>query len=264
MKNNNSNKPSKPLWVQTLPPVTQSLGNKLIPAAGFVLLAISLGACEQAGETSAEVDQLEARDGYSAGYAFGGQLAQMQLQQPGFELESVFSGICDALSETDTPVNTMVICAALQEDEIEAEMSSPQIPARSRGFKDDFAALNARREGVIVLPSGVQYEVLQAGSGKQPQAPDAVLINYQGSLTNGTVFDTTYEDGEPMRMQLDEIAVPGLKQVLLLMKEGARWRVVIPPKMGFAASGNNQLRRRDLIYEIELISIEGPGPEPTL
>jgi FKBP-type peptidyl-prolyl cis-trans isomerase FklB len=138
------------------------------------------------------------------------------------------------------------------------QVKPPHAPIRARtgGFRDDFAALNARREGVVTLPSGVQYEVLQAGTGKKPAAGDAVLVNYQGTLTNGAVFDTTYEQDKPARLVLGEIVVPGLKEALLLMNEGAKWRVVIPPGMGFARAGNNQLRRRDLIYEIELVKVE--------
>jgi FKBP-type peptidyl-prolyl cis-trans isomerase FklB len=136
-----------------------------------------------------------------------------------------------------------------------------QTRARSGGYVDDFAVLNARREGVVTLPSGVQYEVLKAGSGSRPGAGDAVMVSYQASLTNGAVFDTTYEDGEPVRLQLEEIVVPGLKEALLLMNEGAKWRVVIPPSMGFKRSGNNMLRRRDLIYDIELVAVEAP-PAP--
>jgi FKBP-type peptidyl-prolyl cis-trans isomerase FklB len=100
--------------------------------------------------------------------------------------------------------------------------------------------------------------VLTPGSGKQPHAGDTVVVSYVGSLTNGTVFDSTREDDKPARLALDTIAVPGLREALLLMSEGAKWRVVIPPPMGFGRSGNNMLRRRDLIYEIELLAVESP------
>ena len=92
---------------------------------------------------------------------------------------------------------------------------------------DDFAALNAKREGVTTLPSGVQYEILTEGKGRRPAPSDAVIIQYEGSLTTGVVFDSTYEDEEPMRLQLDEIVVPGLKEALALMQEGAKWRIVV-------------------------------------
>ena len=143
----------------------------------------------------------------------------------------------------------------------------PQTEVRSHSFvhytRDDYATFNASREGVVTLPSGVQYEVLKAGSGEQPRAGDAVLISYQASLADGTVFDTTDDDGEPLHMSLDDIVVPGLKEALLLMNAGARWQVVIPPSMGFSRTGNRMFRRRDLIYDIELISIDRAQPAKT-
>jgi FKBP-type peptidyl-prolyl cis-trans isomerase FklB len=232
--------------------------------AGIVLLGVVVNVSAQADDTAARQDTVQTRAGYSAGYAFGGQLAELQRQRPEVELESVFQGILDALSGAKPRLSATDMEAALQELERKrtASVSEPgkapqaRVRARSGGYVDDFAALNARREGVVTLPSGVQYEVLQSGSGKQPGSDDAVLVSYQGSLTNGAVFDSTYDDSEPARLQLDEIAVPGLKEALLLMNEGAKWRVVIPPHMGFKTSGNNMLRRRDLIYDIELVSVE--------
>jgi FKBP-type peptidyl-prolyl cis-trans isomerase FklB len=129
--------------------------------------------------------------------------------------------------------------------------------ARQGAYKDDFAALNARRQSVVTLSSGVQYEVLSEGSGALPQPGDAVSLRYTASLSDGRVFDSTSNLDGPLSIELDSIAVPGLREALLLMPEGSEWRVVIPPSEGFARSGNNRLRRRDLIYEIELVAIDG-------
>jgi protein SCO1/2 len=136
---------------------------------------------------------------------------------------------------------------------------SRPVPLRGRGFNDDFAKLNAMREGVVVLPSGVQYEVLTGGDGNNPRAGDTVVVNYTGTLTNGVVFDSHTDRNKPAHLPLDKIAVPGLREALLLMKEGATWRVVVPPAMGYGRSGNNMLRKRDLIYEISLLGIEATG-----
>lgn len=229
--------------------------------AGITLFGECHGAGARDGDMLVDMNTIENRAGYSAGYMFGDQLAKLQRQAPGIELEVVFRGILDALSGTEARLTAAEMRAALQS--IERRSAADRVPprplARNRGYRDDFAALNAKREGVVSLPSGVQYEILKAGTGGQPGAGDAVLVSYEASLTNGAVFDTTYEDGKPVRLQVDEIVVPGLKEALLLMKEGAKWRVVIPPRMGFARSGNNQLRRRDLIYEIELVAVEVPA-----
>jgi hypothetical protein len=134
--------------------------------------------------------------------------------------------------------------------------ASPATPAREGGYRDDFAALNAKRPGVVTLPSGVQYEVLVAGSGNKPTPKDAVRVDYVASLPDGRVFDTTADDSAPEALPISSIVVPGLREALLLMPEGSHWRVVIPPNQGFRHAGNNMLRRRVLIYDIRLLSIE--------
>ena len=127
---------------------------------------------------------------------------------------------------------------------------------RVGNYSDDFASLNKQRDGVITLESGVQYEVLEPGFGDIPVVSDTVIVRYVGSLPDGRVFDTTEEEQEPLSLPMESIAVPGLREALLLMDEGAHWRVVIPPSAGFGRSGNNRLRRHDLIYEIRLVAIE--------
>lgn len=155
----------------------------------------------------------------------------------------------------------VIIALALQPAENMAQASEVDdeqplqrsTPVRARDYVDDYAELNALREGVMSLPSGVQYEVLQDGKGKQPGTRDTVLVHYRAMLANGVEFDNTYEQGKPASLNLGEYLVPGLKEALLLMKEGDEWRVTIPAKMGY--SGGRLLRKRDLIYEISLISV---------
>lgn len=243
----------------------QNINRSTALGIGIAMLTLNLIACDRGTDSGMDTSSDGVSSGYDAGYEFGVKLALLRQQQPGIELDDAFKGLLDALSETSTPMNSTEMCATLQSVENKPAESHqpPQTQARTGGFKDDYAALNARREGVVTLPSGVQYEVLKSGSGMQPRVGDNVLISYQASLANGTVFDTTYDDGEPLLMSLDEIVVPGLKEALLLMNEGAKWQVVIPPSMGFGRAGNNMLRRRDLIYDIELISTEKPAPANT-
>ena len=129
-------------------------------------------------------------------------------------------------------------------------------PARTGAYRDDFAALNAHREDVTILPSGVQYEVLEAGNGHVGGPGSTVKMYYEGSLTDGVVFDSNLADTKPRTIQVDSIALPGFREIATLMDEGARWRVVIPPSAGFGRIGNNKLRRRDLIYDIRMVAVE--------
>jgi FKBP-type peptidyl-prolyl cis-trans isomerase FklB len=219
-------------------------------------------------------DNAGAGPGYNAGYDFGVRLAQLKQQQPGIELDEALNGLRDALLDTSQIMSRTELCARLQPVELEPaeiefkrteSIEPPQTEAPSHNIfkadytKNDFAALNAKREGVVTLPSGVQYEVLKAGSGEPPRADDAVVISYRTSFADGTVIDTS-DNSESQYISLDEIVVPGLKEALLLMNTGARWQVVVPPSMGFTKSGNRTLRRRDLIYDIMLVSIDRVQP----
>jgi FKBP-type peptidyl-prolyl cis-trans isomerase FklB len=212
---------------------------------------------------------------YSVGFEFGHYLAGLKRQGTGVELEAVFRGVLDALSGTEPRMSEAEIRKQLDDlkagiadgdEQPKREPVKSTAPARTRGFVDDFAALNARREGVTSLPSGLQYEVLRAGTGKSPQISDRVVLQYEGRLATGVVFDTTYDDGGSAPLRVDEIAVPGLREALLRMKEGDKWRVVVPPSLGFGRVGNNMLRKRDLIYEVELVSVETPtqAPDPKI
>ena len=209
-------------------PVSMCRGTNLL-RAGIALLGMCLGAGVQGADTPTEMDGSRPEAGYSAGYAFGGQLARLQRQKPGVELEAVFRGILDALSGADPRLSAAEMRAALQELERSGAAGTPERgirPPQGRAHESAVTRMISPRSTPDAkawsrLPSGVQYEVLKAGSGRQPAAGDAVLVSYQASLTNGAVFDTTYEDGEPVRLELEEIVVPGLKEALLLMSEGA-------------------------------------------
>lgn len=129
---------------------------------------------------------------------------------------------------------------------------------RKGNYNDDYAALNAKRDGVVILPSGVQYEILEDGKGRPPTPNDSVLIEYTGSLANGSIFDSTEGEAIPVSLAPGTIAVAGLHEALMLMSEGAHWRVVVPPDQGFGRT-RGMHRKRDLIYDVRLVAIEPPG-----
>lgn len=243
-------------------PLTLTMGNAM---AAVALVCYGLTAGAWAVEASGPAPGAHDRDHYSVGFEFGRYLAGLKGQGTAIELDAVFSGLRDAWSGAEPPMTDAEVRKQLELLKDALSVGAEQtgrapagaaVPLRTGGFVDDFAALNARREGVIMLPSGLQYEVLRAGTGTTPQATDRVAVQYEGSLATGVVFDTTYDDGQPARMRIEDIAVPGLREALLRMKEGDKWRVVLPPSLGFGRSGRNQLRKRDLIYEVELVSVE--------
>jgi FKBP-type peptidyl-prolyl cis-trans isomerase FklB len=227
--------------------------NCVSAGAGIFVLIAGLAACDPSADSDKNTGNGGTSPAYNAGYEFGIRLALFQQQQPGTGPDQALKGMCDALSDTDQTIGRTEICARLKQEAEPAEsVQTPQAETSIETHNDDSNVLDAGYEVVIELPSGVQYQVLQAGGGEQPQAGDAVTVSYKTYLDDGSVFGSTNQ----RRISLDDIAVPGLKEALLLMNEGARWQVVVPPNMGFTKSGNRTLRRSNLTYDIELISIE--------
>lgn len=120
-----------------------------------------------------------------------------------------------------------------------------------------FLQANAAREGVTTTASGLQYEVLEAGSGASPGPRSTVVTHYHGTLVDGTVFDSSVERDEPAQFGVNQV-IPGWTEALQLMSVGAKWRIVCPPQLAYgergagAAIGPNTA----LVFEIHLIAIK--------
>lgn len=122
---------------------------------------------------------------------------------------------------------------------------------------EKFLAENAKKEGVTVLPSGLQYTVIKEGTGAQPKATDRVKCHYEGTLTNGQVFDSSYRRGEPAVFPLNGV-IAGWTEGVQLMKEGAKYRFFIPYNLAYGERGAGQAIPpfAALVFDVELISIE--------
>ena len=119
-----------------------------------------------------------------------------------------------------------------------------------------FLAENQKKEGVKVTASGLQYEVLQEGNGKSPKATDKVRCHYEGTLIDGTLFDSSIKRGEPAVFGVSQV-IPGWVEALQLMSEGAKWRLYIPSELGYGAHGAGEMipPHSTLIFDVELIEV---------
>ena len=119
-----------------------------------------------------------------------------------------------------------------------------------------FLAENTGREGVIILPSGLQYQVLREGNGPKPELTDRVSVHYIGSLLDGTEFNNSYSSGTPIIFAVNRV-VAGWTEVLQLMGVGAKWKVWLPPELGYGTAGRGTqiAPNATLEFEIELLSI---------
>ncbi|MEH6658711.1 FKBP-type peptidyl-prolyl cis-trans isomerase [Leeuwenhoekiella marinoflava] len=120
----------------------------------------------------------------------------------------------------------------------------------------EFLAENAKKEGIITTESGLQYEIIQAGTGATPKASDKVEVNYEGKLIDGTVFDSSYERGESITFGVGQV-IKGWTEVLQLMKEGAKYRAYIPADLAYGDRDMGEIPPSStLIFDIELLEIK--------
>ena len=120
-----------------------------------------------------------------------------------------------------------------------------------------FLAVDKKREGIVTLPSGLQYKVIKSGSGNKPKLTDTVTAHYRGTLIDGTEFDSSYRRGQTVSFPVSGV-IPGWIEALQLMEEGANWQVFIPPNLAYGerGAGRDIGPNATLIFEIELISIQ--------
>ena len=128
--------------------------------------------------------------------------------------------------------------------------------AKVKAEGEAFLAENAKKEGVVTLPSGLQYQVLVEGSGKKPKATDRVRCHYEGTLIDGTLFDSSVRRGEPAVFGVSQV-IAGWVEALQLMSEGSKWRLFIPENLAYGAhgAGENIPPYSALVFDVELIAV---------
>ena len=194
-------------------------------------------------------------------YAIGTEIgANLKKQGVDIDPKAFSAGLADALAGklqmTDAEIKEAMNSARTQ---LIAKQQAKQQADATVNAKagDTFLAANAKKEGVKTTASGLQYKVLKTGAGKTPGPKDTVKVHYQGTLPDGTVFDSSIARGEPVTFQVDGV-IPGWTEALQLMKEGDKYQLVIPPKLAYGASGAGDKigPNQVLIFEVELIDIE--------
>lgn len=196
---------------------------------------------------------------YAIGYRFGGQFAN---GQPAVDMDTLIRAIRDAYAKHPPKVSPPLMRQQLEtldrQLHNQAMAAFRKLAAENARKSATFMISNADRPGVVSLPSGVQYKVLQKGDGSQQPTPDStVIINYRGALINGMEFDSSYAYGHPVTYPVKQM-LPGWRDVLPRMHVGDKWKVFIPPEQAYGSQG--ELPRigpnEALVFEIQLVAVK--------
>ena len=188
---------------------------------------------------------------YGLGMGIGQNLLSMGVNE--IAIEDFVKGIKDVLSGSKTEMSHVEAQKVVSEH---FQKLAEEAYAKVKEAGEAFLVENKGKEGVVTLPSGLQYKVLNEGSGKQPKATDRVQCHYEGTLIDGTVFDSSIRRGEPAVFGVSQV-IPGWVEALQLMSEGAKWRLYIPQEMAYGAHGvGEQIPPYSaLIFDVELIKV---------
>jgi FKBP-type peptidyl-prolyl cis-trans isomerase FklB len=231
---------------------------KWILVLGLGLLAIQASAQDPTAPTTPK-DKVS--------YGIGVQVAKT-LKSQGIDVNTdlVIKGLRDALSSqkllmSDEDLNTTM--GALQQEVAKKQMQErAKLADDNKKAGESFLADNSKKEGIVALPSGLQYKVVKAADGKKPTDADTVTCNYRGTLIDGTEFDKS-QAGQPATFQVGQV-IPGFKEGLKLMPVGSTWQFFIPSNLAYGdrGAGNAIGPNTTLIFEVELLSIKDKTANP--
>lgn len=248
-----------------------SMKQKAYAVTAIAVLTLAAVGCQD-DSTRAQGSELESLD-EKVSYMFGLRMGQqMQSQQIELDPDAVALAIRDVnegaeprLSdeEMETTMNAFqqeyeAKLAALQAEQ-QAQFEAAAAENKQAG--EEFLKANAEKEGVVTLDSGLQYKVIEAGEGESPSATDVVTVHYRGTLLDGTVFDSSYDRGQPVSFPLQQV-IAGWTEGLQYMAEGAKHELYIPSDLAYGPGGSGPIGPNEtLIFEVELLDVEKPGDD---
>ena len=188
---------------------------------------------------------------YGLGMGIGQNLLSMGVQD--MNVEDFVKGLKDVLAGAKPEMSHSEAQTVVNEH---FRKLAEEAYTQNKASGEAFLAENAKKEGVTVLPSGLQYEVITAGNGKKPSATDRVQCHYEGTLIDGTIFDSSIKRGEPAVFGVNQV-IKGWVEALQLMQEGAKWRLYIPYDMAYGEHGAGEMipPYSALIFDVELIKV---------
>jgi FKBP-type peptidyl-prolyl cis-trans isomerase FklB len=201
-----------------------------------------------------QIDSVEQKVSYGIGLQMGSQLRENSIE--GLEIDLVLQGLKTAFAGEKAAVSNEDLQAAFNtlNEKRQAAAEANASAAEAEGLS--FLAENAKRDGVTVTESGLQYEVITEGSGDKPSASSTVRTHYHGTFIDGRIFDSSVDRNQPAEFPVGGV-IAGWTEALQMMSVGSKWRLVIPSKLGYGAqgAGGSIPPHCTLVFEVELLDI---------
>jgi FKBP-type peptidyl-prolyl cis-trans isomerase len=219
------------------------------------------GTAAKTGATAPALTTRKQKFSYALGMNIGSGLgANLKKQSVEVDPSLVSQGLKDAMGGAKTRMTQEEAQAVLTEvqNEVKKQQQEKQAEAATKNKTEGeaFLAANKSKDGVVTLPSGLQYKILTAGTGPKPTASDSVVCNYKGTLINGTEFDSSYKRGQPATFGVGQV-IKGWTEALQLMPVGSKWQLFIPSSLAYGERGPGEIGPNStLIFEVELLSIQ--------
>jgi FKBP-type peptidyl-prolyl cis-trans isomerase FklB len=191
-------------------------------------------------------------------YLIGFQVGQSFKQQGlDVDVDVVATAIKDVLADAKPRLSLEEMKATVKSLQEEAGKKMAVAGDANKKEGEAFLTANKTKEGVVALPSGLQYKVVTQGTGKKPKATDTVVVNYRGTLISGKEFDSSYKRGEPVTFPVNGV-IKGWQEILPLMQEGSKYQVFIPSDLAYGpqGTGGDIGPNATLVFDIELVSIK--------
>ena len=219
----------------------------------FALIVLALAA------NPALAQDLETDKGklsYAVGWDIGNDIKRRGAE---FDVDSVIAAIRDSVAERDprVPQEEMVTLLTDLQQRVRQEQAEAfqKLADDNQKAADEFLESNKAKNGIVVLPSGVQYRIIEEGDGARPGLEDTVKVHYRGSKINGHEFDSSFARGVPEEFPVNTV-LRGWQEVLPLMKTGATWQIFVPPELAFGARGNPPVGPNEaLMFDLKLVEI---------
>ncbi len=223
-------------------------------AASVAVITLVLTGCDNTAEVSSDLKTPAQKASYGIGLSMGKNLSQDGMDD--LDSQAVALGIEDALSNTEQRLSDDELMEAFSFLQARAQERMSALNDAAAKAGTDFLAENAKRDGVLTTESGLQYEVVKEAEGAQPKVNDTVSVHYQGTLIDGTVFDSSIDRGEPVEFPVGGV-IPGWVEGLQLMHVGEKYKFYIPSELAYGAQSPTPAipANSTLVFEVELLGI---------